>query len=473
MATIDYKEKYEQALERARQFMETPYLENSDDVVGFIFPELKESEESENERIRKELIKGISKTRPNTPFLDTNITREDAIAWLEKQGEQKPADKIELKVFKIGDIITNGILVGKIDEIHEFGYHAYFGDHYADVPDIENWHKWTIQDAKAGDVLACESGWTCIFKTLVNDENFSSYCFMDNTKWFCETGSECHTLKEEFVKAYNGKIYPATKEQRDLLFQKMKEAGYEWDAEKKELKKMKQELAIPESKSQKFMIQWKGNNLKEVIDFTGKDKNFEKWFKSFEEYEKYVNDHNGIFKLFNTDGSHYEIPVGAWIVKTPDGYNVASKAIFIQKPAENKGMNLVEEKMTPFQKKVFCIIDTTIEEEQGLKQVCDELLRLAHDESMQKPAWSEEDENRVNRLIAYFEDKESFTAEDDIVYANWLKSLKDRYTWKPSYEQIKAIRLARAFVTDDFDEHPALSEILIELEKQLKRLREE
>lgn len=32
--------------------------------------------------------------------------------------------------------------------------------------------------------------------------------------------------------------YPATKEQRDLLFKKMKEAGYEWDAEKKELHKI-------------------------------------------------------------------------------------------------------------------------------------------------------------------------------------------------------------------------------------------
>lgn len=82
------------------------------------------------------------------------------------------------------------------------------------------------------------------------------------------------------------------------------------------------------------MIQWKGDNLKEVIDFTGKDKNFEKWFKSFEEYEKYVQEHNGIFKLFNADGSHYEVPVGAWIVKTPDGYNVASKAIFRQKSVD-------------------------------------------------------------------------------------------------------------------------------------------
>lgn len=82
------------------------------------------------------------------------------------------------------------------------------------------------------------------------------------------------------------------------------------------------------------MVQWKGDNLKEVIGFTGKDKNFEKWFKSFEEYEKYVHEHNDIFKLFNENGSHYEIPVGAWIVKTPDGYNIASNAVLKQKSAD-------------------------------------------------------------------------------------------------------------------------------------------
>ena len=64
---------------------------------------------------------------------------------------------------------------------------------------------------------------------------------------------------------------------------------------------------------------------------------------------------------------------------------------------------------------------------------------------------------------------------------DWLKFLKDRVgceancttTWKPSDEQIKAVKLARSFVVDDFYEHPALSEILIELEEQLKKLREE
>lgn len=47
-------------------------------------------------------------------------------------------------------------------------------------------------------------------------------------------------------------------------------------------------------------------------------------------------------------------------------------------------------------------------------------------EKHHKSACSKEDENRINRLIAYFEDKEGFSAEDDIAYANWLKSLRQR-----------------------------------------------
>lgn len=82
------------------------------------------------------------------------------------------------------------------------------------------------------------------------------------------------------------------------------------------------------------MIQWTGNNLKEVIDFTGKSPKFGEWFKSWEEYENYVHSHNDILKLFCEDGSHYEVPVGAWIVKTPDGHNVPSVARFIHAKQE-------------------------------------------------------------------------------------------------------------------------------------------
>ena len=41
-------------------------------------------------------------------------------------------------------------------------------------------------------------------------------------------------------------ITPVTTEQRELIFSKMKEAGYEWDTEKKELKKIEQDSAWSE-----------------------------------------------------------------------------------------------------------------------------------------------------------------------------------------------------------------------------------
>lgn len=38
-------------------------------------------------------------------------------------------------------------------------------------------------------------------------------------------------------KTWTCNLYPATKEQRDTFMKAMNDAGYEWDSEKKELKK--------------------------------------------------------------------------------------------------------------------------------------------------------------------------------------------------------------------------------------------
>lgn len=85
MKELSIEEKaqaYDEALKRAKTLYENANGMILKKWVEQVFPELKESED---ERIRKELIKGISKTRPNTPFLNTNITREDALVWFEKQ----------------------------------------------------------------------------------------------------------------------------------------------------------------------------------------------------------------------------------------------------------------------------------------------------------------------------------------------------------------------------------------------------
>lgn len=88
---------------------------------------------------------------------------------------------------------------------------------------------WTIQDAKDGDVL------------------YSSRC---GELWIYEDEKKClvgYNPNYNSGRIVIGKtiriptdVQPATKEQRDLLFSKMKEAECMWDEEKKELKKIEQ-----------------------------------------------------------------------------------------------------------------------------------------------------------------------------------------------------------------------------------------
>lgn len=248
--SVEQKAKrYDEALGKARQLCDYPTSKPFISDLQDLFPELKESEDEqirkEDEDVRKWLISQleIKSDVNNSRELELMILK--SIAWLEKQGKQN-VDKVEPK-FKVGDwIVFNGLTL-LVNEVVQ-GYYRTISK--GGIPNSYDWgidyaaRLWTIEDAKEGDVLVCESGWTCIFKTLVNEETFGSYCFMDSTEWLCGLGSECHTLKEEFVKAYNGKIQPAKKEQRDLFFKKMQESGYEWNAEKKVLKNLKPKFNV-------------------------------------------------------------------------------------------------------------------------------------------------------------------------------------------------------------------------------------
>ena len=71
----DYEKKYKEALERAKKYR----LKEDLIITQDIFPELKESED---ERIRKEIISAIKEDWPG---------HTDWIAWIEKQ-EQKPTE---------------------------------------------------------------------------------------------------------------------------------------------------------------------------------------------------------------------------------------------------------------------------------------------------------------------------------------------------------------------------------------------
>ena len=80
---MDYEKKYNEALERAKKM--TSDLTNLQAIREFIFPELRESED---ERIRKKLIKTIGYFRSRG--IDQQLC-EEFRAYLEKQ-EQKPVE---------------------------------------------------------------------------------------------------------------------------------------------------------------------------------------------------------------------------------------------------------------------------------------------------------------------------------------------------------------------------------------------
>ena len=89
----------------------------------------------------------------------------------------------------------------------------------------DEWHLWTILDVIDGDVLALNG------KPFIYSHNKygKNYCYID----------DCGQFRVNFNLVLEGNcVWPATKQERDLLFSKMREVGYEWDADKKELRKI-------------------------------------------------------------------------------------------------------------------------------------------------------------------------------------------------------------------------------------------
>ena len=242
---MNYEKAYKEALERAREF------QKSKDglcvlTAESIFPELKESED---EKIRKGIIDFLWKEKIFLQEVHSSVENNpkyrfvmDAIAWLEKQGEKKATDKVEPK-FKVGDWIINdqgsAFQIAYIDEenqryVFEIGGYTKEQMNYENIEFADNhYHLWTIEDAKDGDVLACgDKVYDCpfIFHNLTEKQNPRSYCGVNTLHHFQDNdengGYWCNS----------DEVRPATKEQRDLLFAKMKEAGYQWNPDKKELK---------------------------------------------------------------------------------------------------------------------------------------------------------------------------------------------------------------------------------------------
>ena len=144
-------------------------------------------------------------------------------------------DKLVKTKFKVGDWVVRGDTVAQILDIQEQYYVGldingkYFvSSRFLDDDKI---HFWTIQDVKDGDVLV--NGSNIFIFHFINNRRLMGYCHvnMDDGNLYNDIG------RNECFCTIDAPITPATKEQHDALMKAMNEAGYEWDVEKKELKK--------------------------------------------------------------------------------------------------------------------------------------------------------------------------------------------------------------------------------------------
>lgn len=107
---------------------------------------------------------------------------------------------------------------------------------------------------------------------------------------------------------------------------------------------------------------------------------------------------------------------------------------------------------------------------------CTEFLTIGYEKDYelveQKPAWSEEDETVLTNTIIMLKEGASlhFNKKDITKAVDWLKSLKDRYTWKPNDRELGAILAA---IGAERQKGSDVAKELLNIYQHLKKLREE
>jgi hypothetical protein len=189
-----------------------------------------------------------------------NETPESLGKFLDKQ---KPADKVEPK-FKVGDWGVNTVGdTNQVVKVWEDGYTLDNDTFLSNSWATEHYHRWTIQDAKDGDVLATIKGGVFIYAKVLYNKPYA-YCGVDKFGVFKD-----NCLNNNWTNSVDN-IHPATKEQRDTLMKAMADAGYTFDFEKKELKK----IVTPKFNVHDCIIKKHNSNINDfgpfiITDITG------------------------------------------------------------------------------------------------------------------------------------------------------------------------------------------------------------
>jgi len=203
---------------------------------------------------------------------------QDKAELVEPQPKFKVGDWL---VYKNGNFFAGGLTEAQVVKVKDGVYFFASGTSGSFKFIDECCRLWTIADAKDGDVLfSLDSKQPFIYKERPQFSQARGYCCINK---FGEFGvwntSKCVICTDKYV--------PATKEQRELLFQKMKEAGYEWDADKKELKKIQPHYDI--------------RNFKPFDKVLVRDEDDGKWMAAF--YSHYMYEEKDYPYQFATIGT--------------------------------------------------------------------------------------------------------------------------------------------------------------------------
>lgn len=265
-----------------------------------------------------------------------------------------------------------------------------YGCHIAIVKDLyDNFKLWTIQDVKDGDVVS--NGKMIVIFKYFEEPSYRQHIVAHIG---LDTNGDIQITDDTWNLGID-KTKPATKEQRDLLLQKMKEAGYEWDFEKKELKK----IELSDVGHEYYSELLKNDTSDNIADYA---------------YQcVYCMSHD-------------------WAIENPTWDNVQSACRLGAK--WQKKHNVSED-------------------------------------------WSEEDEKMIDRvrgiIEAYAFSQSAVDVNGDLCEKKfidvdiWLKSLKERYTWKPSDAQMRALE----YIINNAHNTSYSCKIAKELLEQLKKLK--
>lgn len=146
--------------------------------------------------------------------------------------EQKPVDKVEPK-FQVGDwVVFNNhhqsiYQVEKIEDGYYILRHTHGGTFRVCVLHDESLRLWNFNDAKGGDILYSPS-----HRLIWIYKDSGQYYACANMNYT----TEC--INTNGLISIPNDVCPAKKDEQTILFKSMEEAGYAWDADKKELIKL-------------------------------------------------------------------------------------------------------------------------------------------------------------------------------------------------------------------------------------------